>query len=44
MISQLEQQLSEIVPTSSPRLRAIGDMVALQMADVVADTLRRVQR
>lgn len=44
MISQLEQQLSEIVPTSAPRLRAIGDMIALQMADVVADTLRRVQR
>lgn len=44
MISQLEQQLGELVPSSVPRLRAIGDMVALQAAEVVADTVRRVQR
>jgi hypothetical protein len=44
MISQLEQQLVELVPSAAPRLRAIGDMVALQAAEVVADTLRRVQR
>jgi arginase family enzyme len=43
MISQLEQQLSEIVPTSAPRLRAIGDMVALAAADIVASTVWRVQ-
>ena len=44
MLSQLEQQLGELVPSSVPRLRAIGDIVALQAADVVADTVRRVQR
>jgi arginase family enzyme len=43
MISQLEQQLSEIVPSSAPRLRAIGDMVALAAAEIVASTVWRVQ-
>lgn len=43
MISQLEQQLSEIVPASAPRLRAIGDMVALAAAEIVASTVWRVQ-
>jgi hypothetical protein len=43
MISQLEQQLSEIIPASAPRLRAIGDMVALAAADLVASTVWRVQ-
>jgi arginase family enzyme len=43
MISQLEQQLAELVPSCAPRLRAIGDMVALAAADVVASTVWRVQ-
>lgn len=44
MISQLEQQLSTLVPMATSRLQAIGDMVALEAADVVADTVRRVSR
>ena len=44
MISQLEQQLSALVPMATARLQAIGDMVALEAADVVADTVRRVIR
>jgi len=43
MISQLEQQLAELVPSCAPRLRAIGDMVALAAADVVASTVWRMQ-
>lgn len=44
MVSQLEQQLAALVPLATPRLQAIGDMVALQAADLVADTIRRVGR
>jgi len=44
MISQLEQQLSALVPMATSRLQAIGDMVALEAADVVSDTTRRVGR
>jgi hypothetical protein len=44
MISQLEQQLATLVPMATGRLQAIGDMVALEAADVVADTVRRVSR
>jgi len=44
MISQLEQQLIALVPMATARLVAIGDMVALSAADVVADTVRRVHR
>jgi hypothetical protein len=44
MVSQLEQQLATLVPMATGRLQAIGDMVALSAADVVADTVRRVHR
>ncbi|HVB01970.1 MAG TPA: hypothetical protein VNE42_12020 [Acidimicrobiales bacterium] len=44
MISQLEQQLSVLVPMATARLQAIGDMVALAAADVVADTVHQVSR
>jgi hypothetical protein len=44
MVSQLEQQLATLVPMATSRLQAIGDMVALGAADVVADTVRRVSR
>ncbi len=44
MVSQLEQQLATLVPMATGRLQAIGDMVALSAADVVADTVRRVSR
>lgn len=44
MISQLEQQLASVVPMATSRLQAIGDIVALSAAEVVAETLYRVNR
>lgn len=44
MVSQLEGQLAALVPLAASRLQAIGDIVALEAADVVADTVRRVRR
>lgn len=43
MLSQLEVQLATLVPMAISRLQAIGDMVALEAADVVSDTVRRVR-
>lgn len=43
MVSQLEQQLSSLVPISTARLQGLADMSALAMADVVGDTVRRVK-
>jgi len=42
LLTQLEVQLSGLVPTAMPRLVGIGDITALAMADVVADTIRKV--
>ena len=44
LLSQLEQQLATVVPMSTARLQAMGDMAALAMADVVSDTVRQVSR
>ena len=44
MVSQLEQQLATVVPMATSRLQAIGDIVALSMAEVVAETSYRVSR
>jgi hypothetical protein len=44
LISQLEAQLSMVVPIATSRLQAIGDMVAFEAADVVSQTVRRVSR
>jgi len=43
MLSQLEVQLSALVPSATPRLQGIGDLSALAMADVVSETVRRVK-
>ena len=43
LLSQLEQQLSTLVPLAGVRLQALGDMAALGMADVVGDTVRKVR-
>lgn len=43
MLSQLEQQLSALVPIATGRLQAIADMTSLAIAEVVGDTLRRVR-
>jgi|GEM_PF-7134381 len=40
MVSQLEQQLATLVPMATSRLQAIGDMMALDAADVVSNTVR----
>jgi hypothetical protein len=43
MLSQLEVQLSCLVPAATPRLQAIGDLTALAMAEVVSETVRKVK-
>jgi|SRR5581483_2938957 len=43
MLSQLEVQLSALVPSATPRLQGIGDITALAMADVVSETIRKVR-
>ena len=43
MLTQLEIQLGAIVPSATPRLQGIGDIAALAMADVVAETIRKVR-
>lgn len=43
MLSQLEVQLSSLVPAAAPRLQGIGDLTALAMAEVVSETVRRVR-
>ncbi len=43
MVSQLEVQLSVLVPAAIPRLQGIGDLTALAMADVVSATVRKVK-
>lgn len=44
LLSQLEGQLSTLVPLAASRLQAIGDLVTLEAADVVAETVREVMR
>ena len=43
LTSEVEKQLSTIVPLAAGRLMAIGDMVALGAADIVSDTVRRLR-
>jgi hypothetical protein len=43
MLSQLEVQLSALVPAAMPRLQGLGDLSALAMAEVVGETVRRVK-
>lgn len=44
MVSQLEQQLAALVPSATTRLQALGDMFALDAAEIVSDTVRVVGR
>jgi hypothetical protein len=44
MLSQMELQLATLVPLATGRLQAIGDMAALEAAEIVGDTVRRVSR
>jgi hypothetical protein len=43
LLSQLEGQLAQLVPSAAGRLHALGDLSALAMAEVVAETVRRVR-
>ena len=42
LISQLEQQLSQVVPLAAGRLQALGDMHALATAQELANFSRRL--
>jgi hypothetical protein len=42
MLSQLEVQLSTVVPLATSRLQALGDIAALEAADVISQTVRKV--
>lgn len=42
LLSQLEHQLSALVPMAAGRLQAIADMTSLGVAEVVSDTVRQV--
>jgi hypothetical protein len=44
LLTQMEQQLTQLVPLAASRLQAIGDLTALGMADVVATAGRRIAR
>lgn len=44
MVSQMETQLAQMVPSAAGRLRGIADMTALGMANIVSDTVRKVNR
>jgi hypothetical protein len=44
MLSQMEAQLSMLVPMAVSRLQAIGDIAAMEQAEVVSQTVRRVSR
>ncbi|MDQ5819901.1 MAG: hypothetical protein M3540_00475 [Actinomycetota bacterium] len=40
MVSEIEQQLCQLAPEAAGRLTAIGDITALGLAEIVADTAR----
>jgi hypothetical protein len=44
MVSQMESNLATLVPAAGSRLQAIGDLISLEVADVVSQTVRRVCR
>jgi hypothetical protein len=44
LLSQVEQQLAQAVPLATSRLEAIGNMAALAMSNVVAETACRLRR
>jgi|SRR5579862_263870 len=44
LLTQVEIQLSTLTPMATARLQVLGDLCAIAMADVVADTARKVVR
>lgn len=44
LVSQMEQQLAQLVPIASGRLQAIADITALSMAEAVANAAHHIGR
>ena len=44
IVSELEGQLGRMVPGARSRLQGIADITSLGMAEIVADTVRKVSR
>lgn len=44
LVTQMEQQLTQTVPLAASRLQAIGDLTALALAEVVADTTWKLKK
>lgn len=44
MASQMEANLASLVPLATSRLQALGDILSLEVAEVVCQTVRRVGR
>lgn len=44
IVSELEGQLGQMVPEARGRLAGIADITTLGMAEIVADTVRKVSR
>jgi len=44
LTSQMEANLATMVPMATSRLQAIGDIISLEVADVISQTVRRVSR
>jgi len=44
LLSELEGQLGQMVPGAKGRLQGIADLSSLGLAEVVADTVRKVSR
>ncbi|HKI17146.1 MAG TPA: hypothetical protein VKA15_04675 [Isosphaeraceae bacterium] len=44
LVSQMEANLAALVPMATSRLQAVGDLVGLEVADVISQTVRRVSR
>jgi hypothetical protein len=42
LVSQVEQQLAQLVPLATSRLQAIGDTAALAMVQILSDAARRL--
>ena len=42
MVSQLESQLSQIVPAAVTRLQGVADLAALSIAEIVSETARKL--
>jgi hypothetical protein len=43
LLNQIERDLTGLVPAAAGRLHAIGDLAALQMADLIADIAKRLK-